>query len=390
MVPESEKNLASHPKASGDSETPNVPREKLRVLVVDDSAVVRQVMSSILQTDRRIAVTVAADPLIAELKMQQERPDVVITDLEMPRMDGLTFLRKIMAESPLPVVICSGFAARGTEIALRALEEGAVDVIAKPRLGVRQFLHESAVLLLDTVWSASEARVVARSGLQVPPRLSADAVIPLRRSPEEKSSMGIMAIGASTGGTEALRIVLSAMPENCPPIVVVQHMPENFTRAFADRLNRECRIEVLEARDDITLRRGLALIAPGNLHLLVNRKGNGLVANTLDGPLVSRHRPSADVLFRSVAIAAGKTSVGIIMTGMGDDGAAGLGEMKASGAVTIAQDEKSCVVFGMPREAIARGATRFVLPLDRIAEQALNSLGYGQRGSGQHLKASAP
>jgi len=352
----------------------NGQREKLHVLVVDDSAVVRQVMQAILQTDQRITVSAASDPLIASAKMQKERPDVVITDLEMPRMDGLTFLRKIMAESPLPVVICSGFAAKGTDLALRALEEGAVEVITKPKMGVREFLHESAVLLLDAVWSAAEARIVPRPLIVTSPRLTADAVLPLRKAFNWNSSDSLIAVGASTGGTEALRVFLSAMPANCPPIVVVQHMPEKFTRAFADRLNQLCTIEVSEARDGVHLRSGLALLAPGNLHLLVNRNASGLVANTMDGPLVSRHRPSVDVLFRSVAVAAGRNAVGVIMTGMGDDGAEGLREMNESGAVTIAQDEASCVVFGMPREAILRGATNFVLPLEQIARQALDSL----------------
>jgi two-component system, chemotaxis family, protein-glutamate methylesterase/glutaminase len=345
------------------------------VLVVDDSATVRQVMQAILQTDRRISVSVAADPLIADVKMQKERPDVVITDLEMPRMDGLTFLRKIMAESPLPVVVCSGLAAKGTDLAMRALEEGAVEIITKPKLGVRDFLHESAVFLLDAVWSAAEARIVPRQKLPTPARLSADAVLPLRpKSREWNPSHGLIAVGASTGGTEALRIFLSAMPPDCPPIVVVQHMPENFTRAFADRLDQDCAIDVSEARDDIALRRGMALIAPGNYHLVVNNNGPNLVVNIMDGPLVSRHRPSVDVLFRSVAVSAGRNAVGVIMTGMGDDGAQGLLEMKETGATTIAQDEASCVVFGMPREAIARGAVDFVFPLAQIARHSLDLL----------------
>ena len=345
------------------------------MLVVDDSATVRQVMQAILQTDRRISVNVAADPLIAEVKMQKERPDVVITDLEMPRMDGLTFLRKIMAQSPIPVVVCSGLAARGTDLALRALEEGAVEIITKPKLGVRDFLHESAVLLLDAVWSAAEARIVPRQKMAISSRLSADAVLPLRARPHDwNASHGLIAVGASTGGTEALRVFLTAMPPDCPPIVLVQHMPENFTRAFADRLNQDCAIEVSEARDDVPLRRGMALVAPGNYHCVVNNNGSNLVANIMDGPLVSRHRPSVDVLFRSVAVSAGRNAVGVILTGMGDDGAQGLLEMKETGAVTIAQNEATCVVFGMPREAILRGATDFVLPLGQIARQALESL----------------
>ena len=355
--------------------SPKIQREKLHVLVVDDSAVVRQVMQAVLQADRRISVSVAADPLIAMVKMQKERPDVIITDLEMPRMDGLTFVRKIMAESPIPVVICSGLAAKGTSLALRALEEGAVEIITKPKLGVREFLHESAILLLDAVWSAAEARVVPRQEIAVPARLTADAVLPLRaKTPDDSPSQNVIAVGASTGGTEALRVFLSAMPPDCPPIVAVQHMPEKFTRAFADRLNRECAIRVTEANDGMQLHNGLALVAPGDCHALVNRNGAGFVVNVVDGPLVSRHRPSVDVLFRSVAVSVGRNAVGVIMTGMGADGAQGLREMKEAGGVTIAQDEASCVVFGMPREAIARGAADFVLPLDQIARHVLDSL----------------
>jgi two-component system, chemotaxis family, protein-glutamate methylesterase/glutaminase len=350
-------------------------RQKLHVLVVDDSAMVRQVMQAILQTDQRITVSTAADPLIAGAKMQKEPPQVVITDLEMPRMDGLTFLRKIMTESPIPVVVCSGFAAKGTELALRALEEGAVEIITKPKLGVRDFLHESAILLIDAVWSAAEARVVPRPRIQATSRLSADAVLPLRTTSRDRHPcQGLIAVGASTGGTEALRVFLSAMPPNCPPIVVVQHMPENFTRAFAERLNQECAIAVQEASDNVQLRHGMAVIAPGNFHCVVNNRGQNLVVEIIDGPLVSRHRPSVDVLFRSVAVSAGRNAVGILMTGMGDDGAQGLLEMKAAGAVTFAQDEASCVVFGMPKEAISRGAVDFVLPLEQLARQALDSL----------------
>jgi two-component system, chemotaxis family, protein-glutamate methylesterase/glutaminase len=359
----------------GNAKSRSTPPEKLHVLVVDDSATVRQVMQAILQTDRRITVSVASDPLIADVKMQKERPHVVITDLEMPRMDGLTFLRKIMAESPIPVIVCSGLAAKGTDLALRALEEGAVEIITKPKLGVRDFLHESAVLLLDVVWSAAAARIASRPRIQVSSRLTADAVLPLRPGTRGRNlSNGLIAVGASTGGTEALRILLTAMPPDCPPIIVVQHMPENFTRAFADRLNQDCALEVSEARDGVELHNGMALIAPGNYHVVVNHKGPNFVVNVMDGPLVSRHRPSVDVLFRSVAVSAGGNAVGVIMTGMGDDGAQGLLEMKEAGAVTIAQDESTCVVFGMPREAIARGAVDFVVPLEKIARQSLDSI----------------
>jgi len=350
--------------------------EDLHVLVVDDSAMVRQVMQAILSTNRNVKVNAAADPLIAWAKMQKDPPDVVITDLEMPRMDGLTFIRKIMLEIPTPVVVCSGLAARGTELALRALEEGAVEVITKPKVGVREFLHESAVTLLDAVWSASEAQVSARPRppLAAVPRLTADAVLPhKRKSLAAGLPNGVIAVGASTGGTEALRVFLSALPTNCAPVVVVQHMPEVFTRAFADRLNNECAIQVQEARDGDRLQTGQALIAPGNRHLLVNRSHEELVVQIKDGPLVSRHRPSVDVLFRSVAISVGSKAVGVIMTGMGDDGAQGLCEMKEAGASTIAQDEASCIVFGMPREAIARGAVDAVVPLERLATAAMSA-----------------
>jgi two-component system, chemotaxis family, protein-glutamate methylesterase/glutaminase len=353
------------------SAVPASSEQSLQVLVVDDSAMVRQVMQAIMSTDRRISVKAAADPLIAWTKMQKERPQVVITDLEMPRMDGLTFIRKIMAEMPTPVVVCSGLAARGTELALRALEEGAVEVITKPKVGVREFLHESAVTLLDAVWSAAQAQLKPR--LPVAPRLTADAVLPRKGKPPANSAPStVIAVGASTGGTEALRVFLAALPTDCPPVAIVQHMPEVFTKAFAQRLNKECAVEISEARDGERLKNGQVVIAPGNRHMLVNRSDEEFVVQIIDGPLVSRHRPSVDVLFRSVAMSVGQKAVGVIMTGMGDDGADGLREMKEAGAVTIAQDEASCVVFGMPKEAIARGGVDAVMPLDQIARAVLN------------------
>jgi two-component system chemotaxis response regulator CheB len=349
----------------------------IHVLVVDDSAVVRQVMQSVLGADPRIKVSVAADPIIAFAKIEREAPDVVITDLVMPRMDGLTFLRKIMAESPLPVIVCSEVAHRRTEDAISALELGAVEVITKPKLGVRDFLHESAVMLLDVVRSAAQARVVPASPLPVAPRNTADVVLTLGPAQQLSSTGGkIIAIGASTGGTEALRAFLQAMPPACPGIVIVQHMPEMFTRAFADRLNKDCTIAIKEAADGDRILPGRALIAPGNHHLLVRKSGSACIVQVTDGPLVSRHRPSVDVLFRSVAQSVGSHAVGVIMTGMGNDGAQGLLEMRNSGAQTIAQDESSCVVFGMPKEAIARGAALAVVPLRRIAETALKMSAY--------------
>ena len=342
----------------------------VRVLVVDDSAVVRQALRAIL-TGAGMAVATASDPIIATEKMRKERPDVVLLDLEMPRMDGLTFLRELMARDPLPVVVCSGLAGEGTEVALQALEQGAVEIIAKPRLGVKAFLEESARRVVDAVHSAAQARIRPRA----PPRArkrAADAATPVRAaSPPRIGTSWVVALGASTGGTEALREILEAMPPDAPGIAIVQHMPETFTAAFARHLSRSCRIEVKEAAAGDRLCSGRALVAPGDHHLVVRRSGAQYRADVLDGPPVSRHRPSVDVLFRSVAEAAGPNAVGVILTGMGDDGAAGLLEMKKAGAHTIAQDEDTSVVFGMPREAIARGAVDEIRPLGRVAASIL-------------------
>lgn len=356
------------------------PGESLHVLVVDDSAVVREVMQAVLGADRNIKVSVAADPLIAFAKIERDRPHVVITDLEMPRMDGLTFIRTIMAREPIPVVVCSGMTGRRMDLAISALRLGAVEVITKPKLGVRDFLHESAVMLLDAVWSAASARVTPRLDTPVTPKNTADVVLPLGPAPRFRAGgERFIAIGASTGGTEAVREFLQAMPAGCPGIVIVQHMPELFTRAFAERLDKDCSIQVKEAVDGDGIQAGRALIAPGNYHLLVQRSGASYIAHVTDGPLVSRHRPSVDVLFRSVAKTAGSNSVGLIMTGMGDDGAQGLLEMRNAGAHTIAQDEATCIVFGMPKEAISRGAAREVLPLGRLADAALKAASSHQK-----------
>jgi two-component system chemotaxis response regulator CheB len=345
--------------------------QPIKVLVVDDSAVVRQVLEAILSQERDMTVAVASDPLIAQQKMARTRPDVIVLDLEMPRMDGLTFLRKIMAEDPIPTVICSGVAVRGTEAALRALDDGAVGIITKPKLGVRNFLYESGVVLTDMVRSAAKARIRRRMTLAATPKPRVSAIgRPAVCSPEF-SSKEVIAIGASTGGTEALTEILTSMPPGAPPIVVVQHMPEDFTAAFANRLNQLCQIEVKEAEHGDKIAYGKALIAPGNRHMSVKRRGGHLFVEISEGPLVSRHRPSVDVLFQSVAQAAGSAALGIILTGMGNDGAQGLLEMKKSGAQTIAQDEASCVVFGMPKEAIQCGAVDFILPLSEIAAKLL-------------------
>jgi two-component system chemotaxis response regulator CheB len=342
-------------------------RKRLKVLVVDDSAVMRQGMTAILSR-AGLDVQVAADPLFARQKMEKERPDVIVLDLEMPRMDGLTFLRQIMAEDPIPVVVCSALIDGTTDAGLRALADGAVEIVAKPKLGIREFLQESAVLLADAVRAAAGARLRRPQPppVAIPPRLTADALLPRRHSALEITTDKVVAVGASTGGTEALRAVLEALPPDCPGLLIVQHMPEGFTRAFAERLNDSCRIEVKEARSGDRVIEGRALIAPGNHHLLLRRSGAHYIADVTAGPLVSRHRPSVDVLFRSVAQAGGRNAVGVIMTGMGSDGAAGLLEMREAGAATIAQDEASCVVFGMPKEAIARGAAADVVPLSLI------------------------
>jgi two-component system, chemotaxis family, protein-glutamate methylesterase/glutaminase len=337
----------------------------LHVLVVDDSAVVRQTLSSLFALEG-IEAAVAADPYIAMEKMSRQRPDVIVLDLELPRMHGLDFLARIMEEDPVPVVVCSALTGDGTDAAMRALEQGALAVVTKPRLNIREFLHESAVLFMDAVRGAAQARVSRRPPAAAP-RLTADAVLPHRPGPGAGLPADrIVAIGASTGGTEALSVLLQAMPHDGPGIVVVQHMPEGFTAAFAARLHGLCRMEVKEAAQGDRLRPGLALIAPGNRHALVRRRRDAYEIELSDGPLVSRHRPSVDVLFRSAAQAAGAGAIGVLMTGMGDDGARGLLEMKEAGAATLAQDEASCVVFGMPREAIARGAVDEIVGLDRL------------------------
>lgn len=348
----------------------------LNVLVVDDSAIVRQVLAAVLSENRGFRVTVAADPIIAMDKMKKFPPDVILLDLEMPRMDGMTFLEKLMSQNPIPVVVCSGLTGPRTEEAIRALEIGAVDLITKPKVGIRGFLEESAVLLEDTVKAAAKAKLNKFRMLRGKSAKynSADVVIPpvtLPSGPQQREK--IVAIGASTGGTEALLQILEQMPEDCPGIVAVQHMPEGFTAAFAKRLNGVCRIEVKEAADGDKVVPGRAYIAPGNRHTIVRRIGPSYFLEVREGPLVSRHRPSVNVLFRSVAQAAGSSAVGILMTGMGDDGADGLLEMKQADAFTIAQDEPSCVVFGMPREAILRGAAEEILALSKIPSAILRN-----------------
>ena len=354
-------------------------KKKIRVLIVDDSAVVRQVLEEILSSDDEIEVMATApDPFIAAEKINNEVPDVITLDVEMPRMDGITFLQKIMSQHPIPVVICSSLTSKGCETTLRALEYGAVDIIEKPRMGIKQFLKESNVLICDAVKAASVAHLqrIPERMLKVVPKLTADAVIAKPgTNAMVKTTEKVVVVGASTGGTEALRVFLEALPMDSPGIVIVQHMPENFTAAFAKRLDGICRVSVKEAENDDTVIRGRALIAPGNRHTLLKRSGARYYVEVKDGPLVCRHRPSVDVLFRSAARYAGKNAVGVIMTGMGDDGARGMLEMKEAGAMNVAQDEATSVVFGMPHEAIKRGGVDKVLPLEKIAGEVVSICG---------------
>ncbi|MBF0439892.1 MAG: chemotaxis response regulator protein-glutamate methylesterase [Magnetococcales bacterium] len=358
-------------------------QKQITVLIVDDSAVVRQTLSSILESDPLIKVIGhAQDPFVAAERIKTLVPDVITLDVEMPRMDGITFLKKIMTQHPIPVVMCSSLTGAGTETALRALEYGAVEIITKPKMGTKQFLEESRIHICDAVKAAASTNVRNRpqikpgiaSAPKVSPKLTADAMLPPidpNSRAMSQTTEKVIIVGASTGGTEALRVFLEALPADAPGIVIVQHMPENFTRAFAERLNTLCQITVKEAADNDTVVRGRALIAPGNKHTLLKRSGARYFVEVKDGPLVSRHRPSVDVLFRSAARYGGKNVVGVIMTGMGDDGARGMMEMKTAGAKNIAQDENSCVVFGMPKEAIKHGGVDIIKPLDKIADEVL-------------------
>jgi len=362
-------------------------KQTIKVMLVDDSAVVRQTLREVLESDPQIeVVNASADPIFAQKHLETMRPDVIITDVEMPRMDGLTFLRSIMQTAPLPVVVCSSKTEEGSENAIKALEYGAVEIIQKPKLGTKQFIEESKVRICDAVKAAYLSRnklssLVAparpEAGRQrsldreVSPKLTADVMLP---KPEAgrvfvETTEKVVVVGASTGGTEALREFLELFPEDAPGIVIVQHMPEHFTAAFAKRLDGLSRINVKEAEDNDTVIRGRALIAPGNRHTLLKRSGARYYVEVKEGPLVCRHRPSVDVLFRSAARYAAKNAIGVIMTGMGDDGARGMKELHDAGAQTIAQDEASCVVFGMPNEAIKLGGVDVILPLGGIAQE---------------------
>lgn len=349
--------------------------EKIKVMIVDDSALVRQVVSQALATDAGIEViATASDPIFALEKMKSRWPDVLIVDIEMPRMDGITFLKKIMAEHPTPVVICSSLAEQGAQATFEALAAGAVAIITKPKLGLKSFLEDASNDIVQAVRSAARANMGAmRSSTAATalnrPKNTADVILsPTSNRALERTTDQVIAIGTSTGGTQALEAVLTKLPATCLGIVIVQHMPEKFTAMFAERLNGLCQIEVLEAKNGDRVIPGRALIAPGGKHMMLKRNGAQYVVDVVDGPLVNRHKPSVDVLFRSVAKFAGANALGIIMTGMGDDGARGMKEMHDAGARTIAQDETSCVVFGMPKEAIKLGCVDQSLSLNRIPD----------------------
>jgi two-component system, chemotaxis family, protein-glutamate methylesterase/glutaminase len=354
----------------------------IKVMVVDDSAVVRQVLVELLGADPGIEVIAAvADPLFAMQRMKIQWPDVIVLDVEMPRMDGVTFLRKLMQERPTPVVICSTLTEAGAPTTIEALAAGAVTVITKPKIGLKQFLNDAANELLAAIRMAARAnvkRLTARAegarSAQVQPKNTADVILsPATDRAMTRTTEHVVAIGCSTGGTQALQQVLTALPSVCPGVVIVQHMPPTFTAAFAQRLDRLCKILVKEAQNNDRVVPGCALIAPGGKHLLLQRSGAQYFVEVREGPPVNRHCPSVDVLFRSTAKAAGPNALGIIMTGMGDDGARGLKEMRNIGASTIAQDEESCVVFGMPKEAIRMEAVDRILSLDDLARAIMHA-----------------
>lgn len=348
----------------------------IKVLIVDDSPAIRQVMTAVLSSDPAITVIGAVgDPYQAVELMREVAPDVITLDIEMPRMDGLTFLQRIMAQHPIPVLICSSHATDGADATMRAFEFGAIDIITKPRVGTEEFLAESQIVICDAVKAAAAVRPDRLATRNVTrKKLSADAVLAKGKADAHVAATEkVIVVGASTGGTQAIGVFLEALPADAPGIVIVQHMPENFTHSFARNLDSFCRMQVKEAADRDVVRLGLALIAPGGKHTLLKRVGPQYVVEVRDGPLVSRHRPSVDVLFRSAARYAGANAVGVILTGMGDDGAQGIKELHDAGAATFAQDEATSVVFGMPKEAIRLGGVDEILPLESLPSAVLRA-----------------
>jgi two-component system chemotaxis response regulator CheB len=338
----------------------------VRVLIVDDSAIVRKIFCSELSRDPEIEVVgTAPDPFIARDKILNLKPDVITLDVEMPRMDGITFLKKLMKHYPIPTVVVSSLTQKGGELAMEALDAGAVEVMCKP--GTSYTVGDMSVELIGKIKAASFVKLVKKVE-------SSTAVAKPKKLSMSKTTNKVLAIGASTGGTQALTEILKVLPRNTAGTVIVQHMPENFTRSFANRLNDICDMEVSEAKDGDSVIPGRALIAPGNFHMMLARSGAKYYVRVKKGPLVNRHRPSVGVLFNSVAKYAGANAVGVILTGMGNDGAEGMLQMKQNGAQTIAQDEKSCVVFGMPKEAIKMGGVNIIKSLDKIPAQILSSI----------------
>jgi two-component system chemotaxis response regulator CheB len=358
--------------------------DKINVLIVDDSAVVRQVLTEVLKQDPGINVLGASpNPIVAITRMNQKWPDVIVLDVEMPQMDGITFLKKIMAEHPTPVVICSTLTTKGTETTMQALAAGAISVVSKPSLGIKAYLQDSSNELVREVKAAARANlrnVKSAPAQATGPKLDTSAV--LASAPTQAmhtTTETIVAIGTSTGGTQALEVVLAGLPRTAPGIVIVQHMPEKFTAAFASRLNSVCQIEVKEGVTGDRVMPGRAIIAPGGKHMLVKRSGAQYQVDVQAGPPVNRHCPSVDVLFRSMSQTVGKNALGVIMTGMGDDGARGLKEMRDAGASTLGQNESSCVVYGMPKEAVKHGAVERELPLESIAQAIMKSAAAHER-----------
>jgi two-component system chemotaxis response regulator CheB len=351
---------------------------KLKVLVIDDSALIRSVMKEIINREKDMeCVGAAPDPLVAREMIKELNPDVLTLDVEMPKMDGLDFLERLMRLRPMPVLMVSTLTERGSDITFRALELGAVDFVSKPKLDIARGMEEYAIEITDKIRATAQARVKKtpdESRIQVHDKYTADAILPSVAG-RYLSTEKLIVIGASTGGTEAIKEILIRLPADAPGVLVTQHMPEHFTKSFADRLDSLCKISVKEAEDNERILPGHAYIAPGHSHLLIKRSGANYMTKLDQGELVNRHRPSVDVLFRSAANVAGANALGVILTGMGKDGVQGMLEMKRAGSHTIAQDEATCVVFGMPKEAIAAGGVSEVLPLQNIARRALEYIG---------------